>query len=248
MLLVRVPKSLALLEDQLHRLAPARAAGHRRRRHRHGQGDPHLDPQALRADPRARPEDLAGREEGPPHLHHPGPGARQARRQPVAADVLPAQPASAPPPGSRSSITPGSSAPNASTSAPASCSSTCPSARARTTWWTWAAATASWHGGGARQPRGARSPSPTSRSRRWPRPRPRSGCARGPRARPTSGSATASRARAGHGRPGPEQPAVPHPPGDDGPHPRADVRRTPARRCVTAASCGSSATGTWATT
>ena len=84
-LLVRVPKSLALLEDQLLRLAPAVHEGTRRRRHRHGEGDPHLDAQAVRADPRADPH-LAGREEGPADLLHPGPVARPDR-QPLAVQL-----------------------------------------------------------------------------------------------------------------------------------------------------------------
>jgi hypothetical protein len=70
-LLVRVPRSLALLEDQLLRLAPAV-----------------LDAEAVRADPRPDP-DLTGREEGPADpLHATVVGACH---QPLAAQLRPAR-------------------------------------------------------------------------------------------------------------------------------------------------------------
>ncbi len=54
-LLVRVPKSPALLEDQLLRLAARRARGHGRGRHRDGEGDPHLDAPSCSSGSSVRP-------------------------------------------------------------------------------------------------------------------------------------------------------------------------------------------------
>ena len=151
-----------------------RARGHGRGRHRDGQGDPHLDARAVRADPRPDPH-LARRAEGPADLLHPGPRAGAAR-QPVAVQLRPARRHRSAVRADRSSTTRGCSAPTGSTSAPGSSSRHLPpdagrpagrrpglrQRRRR-------------YGGGAGQPGGRGAVRRTSRSRRWPRRRRRTG-------------------------------------------------------------------------
>ena len=67
LLLVKVPKSLALLDDQLRRLAAPPPRGLRGHRGRHGEAPAHLDARGLRAAARAD-HHLAGPEEGPTDL------------------------------------------------------------------------------------------------------------------------------------------------------------------------------------
>lgn len=191
LLIVRVPKSLALLEDQLHRLAPAVHAG----TVVVGTGMvKEIHTSTLKLFEQIIGDTKTSLAVKKARLIFCTPTRRSPRAPAPGRGVTTCPPASGPHRGGPSSTTPGCSVPNASTSAPGSSCRTCRSTRARSGWWTWAAATASSAPPSRWRTRGPKWSSPTSRSRRSRRRRRPSARTSDPTPRPSSASATPSRA------------------------------------------------------